>query len=63
MTGTESAIPPYRSRTDQHRNFEALVNGATDDLRRFASWLCGDPELAKDLVRKPCCERGDSGSR
>jgi len=52
MTSPESAIPPNRSRTDQHRNFEALVGGVTDDLHRFARWLCGDSELAKDLVQE-----------
>jgi len=35
----------------QHR-FDAMVGAVTDDLYRFAYWLCGDRSLAEDLVQE-----------
>lgn len=35
----------------QHR-FEALVGALTDDLFRYACWLCGDRHIAEDLVQE-----------
>lgn len=37
---------------DQQRlDFEALVNGHSRDLYRYAYWLCGDRSIAEDLVQ------------
>lgn len=35
----------------QHR-FDAMVGAVTDDLYRYAVWLCRDPTLAEDLVQE-----------
>lgn len=35
----------------QHR-FNALVGALTDDLFRYACWLCGDRHTAQDLVQE-----------
>lgn len=35
----------------QHR-FDAMVGALTDDLHRYAVWLCRDPTLAEDLVQE-----------
>lgn len=35
----------------QHR-FNALVGALTDDLFRYACWLCGDRHMAEDLVQE-----------
>lgn len=35
----------------QHR-FDAMVGAVTDDLHRYAVWLCRDPTLAEDLVQE-----------
>lgn len=41
--------------TDARRHrFEALVGPLTDDLFRYACWLCGDRQLAQDLVQETC---------
>lgn len=32
--------------------FTALVNAYTDDLYRYAVWLCRDPAVAEDLVQE-----------
>ena len=37
--------------TKQHR-FDAMVGALTDDLYRYACWLCRDPHLAEDLVQE-----------
>ncbi len=36
----------------QQIHFEQLVYGYTDDLFRFALWLCRDREIAQDLVQE-----------
>lgn len=38
--------------TAKQRRFEALVGALTDDLYRYACWLCGDSHLAEDLVQE-----------
>lgn len=34
------------------KKFETLANEYSDDLYRFAVWLCKDPTLARDLVQE-----------
>lgn len=36
----------------KQRQFDALVHAHTNDLYRFAYWLCGDPARAQDLVQE-----------
>lgn len=37
---------------NRQRRFEALAREFSDDLFRFAVWLCGDRALADDLVQE-----------
>lgn len=36
----------------KQKKFEALVNAYSDDLYRFAYWLCHDATVAEDLVQE-----------
>jgi len=36
----------------KQQSFEAMVGALTDDLYRFAYWLCRDSHLAEDLVQE-----------
>lgn len=37
---------------DRQRRFDALARRYSDDLYRFAVWLCRDPTLANDLIQE-----------
>lgn len=37
---------------DRRHRFDAMVGAVTDDLYRYAVWLCRDPTLAEDLVQE-----------
>ena len=37
---------------DRQSRFTALVNAFATDLQRYAQWLCGDPDIAEDLVQE-----------
>ncbi len=37
---------------DRQRQFDALARRYSDDLYRFAVWLCRDPTLANDLIQE-----------
>lgn len=37
---------------DKQSRFTALVEAYSADLHRYAQWLCGDPEVAEDVVQE-----------
>ncbi len=38
--------------SSKQKRFELMVGALTDDLYRYAYWLCRDPHLAEDLVQE-----------
>lgn len=46
-------MPPVSAKVgNRQRQFEAMVRAHTQDLYRFAWWLCGDDARAQDLVQE-----------
>ncbi|MEM1082306.1 MAG: sigma-70 family RNA polymerase sigma factor, partial [Pseudomonadota bacterium] len=43
---------PVMNNAERQRRFDALARRYSDDLYRFAVWLCRDPTLANDLIQE-----------
>ncbi len=52
VSGKKKAQAPVYEDISRQKRFETLAKAYSNDLYRFAYWLCGNPSIADDLVQE-----------